>query len=257
MVAGVTLQVDGLRWREHLAAVAAATHGLVPVIKGNGYGFGLELLAAEASRLGVDTVAVGTPAEVAAVRAAYGGDIVICILADPGPAGRCPGRRSVGDHHGVPAGRPQTAGGRRPAERPGAGRGADLDAPARDHGRCLDRVGPLLSGLRFEGWTIHLPLPADGRYAEAELLSRVALAVRPGPLWLSHLPSEKTAALARQLGGASGDPAPVRLRLGTRIWLGAKTPGGLWRPCSTYIRYAGANGPATGSGWCPPTAGSW
>ena len=87
----------------------------------------------------------------------------------------------------------------------------------------LTGSAPLLSGLRFEGWTIHLPLLADGRYAEAELLARAALAVRPGPLWLSHLPSEETAALARQLGGASGDPAPVRLRLGTRLWLGAET----------------------------------
>jgi hypothetical protein len=87
----------------------------------------------------------------------------------------------------------------------------------------LDRVAPLLSGLRFEGWTIHLPLRADGRYAEAERLARAALAVAPAPLWLSHLPSEEAVALARQLGGASGDPAPVRLRLGTRLWLGAET----------------------------------
>ena len=81
-------------------------------------------------------------------------------------------------------------------------------------------VGPLLAGLRFEGWTIHLPLLAEGRYAEAERLARAALAVAPAPLWLSHLPAEETAALARQLGGATGDPTPVRLRLGTRLWLG-------------------------------------
>ena len=36
------------------------------------------------------------------------------------------------------------------------------------------------SGLRFEGWTIHLPLLADGRYAEAERLARAALAVSAG-----------------------------------------------------------------------------
>ena len=224
MAAGVTLQVDGPRWREHLATVAGATPGLVPVIKGNGYGFGLELLAAEASQLGVDTVAVGTPAEVAVVRAAYGGDIVIlhpwrtedpravALVDDPSvitTVSRLDDLKQLADVGPL--------GGRVLVE---------VLTSMRRHGITvddLDRVGPLLSGLRFEGWTIHLPLLADGRYAEAELLARVALAVRPGPLWLSHLPSEETAALARQLGGASGDPAPVRLRLGTRLWLGAET----------------------------------
>ena len=35
----LTLTVDGERWRTHLRAVADATPGLVPVAKGNGYGF--------------------------------------------------------------------------------------------------------------------------------------------------------------------------------------------------------------------------
>ena len=35
---GLTLTVDGPRWRSHLRAVADATPGLVPVVKGNGYG---------------------------------------------------------------------------------------------------------------------------------------------------------------------------------------------------------------------------
>ena len=37
----LTLYVDGPRWRERLRAVADASPGLVPVAKGNGYGFGL------------------------------------------------------------------------------------------------------------------------------------------------------------------------------------------------------------------------
>jgi hypothetical protein len=77
----------------------------------------------------------------------------------------------------------------------------------------------LLPGVRFEGWTIHLPLHADGRYAEAERLAHAALATAPGTLWFSHLPAEETAALARQLGGADADPVPVRQRVGTRLWL--------------------------------------
>ncbi len=91
------------------------------------------------------------------------------------------------------------------------------------HGLGPEDLRPAASALgavRFEGWTIHLPLLAEGRYAEAERLGRAALAAAPAPLWFSHLPPEETVALARQLGGADGEPVPVRLRVGTRLWLG-------------------------------------
>ena len=48
----LTLTVDGDRWRRHLRAVADRTPGLVPVAKGNGYGFGLGRLARKADWLG-------------------------------------------------------------------------------------------------------------------------------------------------------------------------------------------------------------
>ena len=56
----LTLTVDGDRWRAHLRDFAEATPGLVPVAKGNGYGFTLGRLARKAQWLGVDTLAVGT-----------------------------------------------------------------------------------------------------------------------------------------------------------------------------------------------------
>ena len=56
----LTLTVDGDRWRTHLRAVADAEPGLVPVAKGNGYGFTLGRLARKAAWLGVDTLALGT-----------------------------------------------------------------------------------------------------------------------------------------------------------------------------------------------------
>ena len=49
---GVTLRLDGPRWREHLRTVAGAAPGLVPVIKGNGYGYGLRRLAQESAAAG-------------------------------------------------------------------------------------------------------------------------------------------------------------------------------------------------------------
>ena len=63
-----TLHVDGPTWRTHLAEVSAAVPGLVPVAKGNGYGFGNARLAAEAGSLGAPVLAVGTARELADVR---------------------------------------------------------------------------------------------------------------------------------------------------------------------------------------------
>ena len=75
--------------------------------------------------------------------------------------------------------------------------------------------------MRFEGWSIHLPLRVEGRYAEAEALTRAAVAVIPGTLWLSHLPPDEASRLGR--GAAGAEPVAVRLRVGTRLWLGDET----------------------------------
>ena len=73
----LTLTVDGDRWRTHLRAVADAHPGLVPVAKGNGYGFTLGRLARKASWLGVDTVAVGTYDELPHLTSRFAGDLLV------------------------------------------------------------------------------------------------------------------------------------------------------------------------------------
>ncbi|MFP5282927.1 MAG: alanine racemase, partial [Actinomycetes bacterium] len=213
---GVTLRIDRDRWREHLRTVADAAPGVVPVAKGNGYGFGLARLAEEAARLGATALAVGMPGEVAAVREAFPGDVVILM---PFDADDPEAVRLLADPRVITTvtrlddlARVQAAG-------PEARVLVEVLTSMRRHGvppEDVPRLPGLVQGLRFEGWTLHLPLRADGRYAEAERLSRAALAACPGPLWFSHLPSAEALALSRQLGGASGQPAPVRLRLGTR-----------------------------------------
>ena len=218
-MSGVTLRLDGERWREHLRTVAGATPGIVPVIKGNGYGFGLRRLAEESRTLGADTVGVGIPSEVGVVREAFPGDVVILNPWDPSSE---LARELTRDSSVITT----------------VSRLQDLELLAarddrprvlvevltsmRRHGIPPDDLGQvtaLLAGVRFEGWTIHLPLHADGRYAEAERLGHAALVAAAGRLWFSHLPPEETVALARQLGGADADPVPVRQRVGTRLWL--------------------------------------
>jgi alanine racemase len=215
----VRLRLDAERWREHLGVVARATPGLVPVIKGNGYGFGRTRLAEEAARLGVDTVAVGVAKEVPRVRRHFDGDVVImqpwdatdphaqAYLTDPNvvtTVSRLADLETIADSDLEPRVL------------------VEVQTSMRRHGIRLDHLGavtPLLERVRFEGWSLHLPLRVEDRYAEAEALTRAAVAVIPGTLWLSHLSPEEASQLAASAGP---EPVGVRLRVGTRLWLGAE-----------------------------------
>src|SRR5680860_705101 len=73
----LSLYVDGDRWRTHMKSVASSHPGIVPVAKGNGYGFGIARLARKAAWLGVDTLAVGTYDEVAGAAARFDGSILV------------------------------------------------------------------------------------------------------------------------------------------------------------------------------------
>lgn len=212
---GLTLTIDLPRWRRHLDGVVAAGPQIVPVAKGNGYGFGLERLAQEAARLQVPALAVGIASEVAQVRDAFGGGIVVLT---PWRPDNDLAVELAGDERVITT----------------VSRAGDLAALAaadtsprvlvevltsmRRHG--LDpKALAVPDGVRLEGWTIHLPLLEDGRYEQARQLAEAALKARPAPLWLSHLTPDEARRLADDLG------ADVRLRMGTKLWLG--DPGAL------------------------------
>lgn len=201
----VRLLVEADRWRRHLHELRDTTPGLVPVAKGNGYGFGIDRLAVETASLGLGTIAVGTYDELPAVAGFSGTRLVLS-----------PWRPFVD----APLDDPQVV--------HTVSRLADLAALAarphrprvvvevltsmRRHGIGVDELGaaaPLLDGVRFEGWTVHLPLAGD-TVAEAVALSRRARAVAAGPVWVSHVPADRLA----DIGGQ------VRSRVGTALWLG-------------------------------------
>jgi len=210
-MSGVTLRLDTATWRAHLRAVADATPGLVPVIKGNGYGFGMARLASEAQLLGMDTLAVGLPSEVVAVRDAFDGDIVILN----------PWRQD--DQHATELARD-------PRIISTVSRLGDLEILANvgGHPRVLcealtsmHRHGINVSDLpgieamaeyvRIEGWSIHLPMAGD-TVAEAIRLAGACRSAHAAPLWLSHFPAQAVHQLP--------NPDAVRLRHGTQLWLG-------------------------------------
>lgn len=76
-----SLKVDATKFRGHLVSVmngyASAGADLVPVVKGNGYGFGRGALASEASRLGCNRIAIGTVWELGQALADFAGEILV------------------------------------------------------------------------------------------------------------------------------------------------------------------------------------
>lgn len=215
----LTLTVDGDRWRSHLRHVAETTPGLVPVVKGNGYGLTLRSLARRSGWLGVDTVAVGTYEELSEVAPRFDGSLLVLTPwrpfrpeVDPAVAARVV--HTVGRVEDVRA---------LAEQRPGARVVLELLTSMRRHGltrRGLWETADLLRetrSLRVEGVALHLPLARGSHLAEVRRLldDVVAAGLAPCPLWVSHLtPPEQ-----RALRGSHAD-FDLRPRVGTDLWLG-------------------------------------
>lgn len=210
----LTLQLKSSEWREHLARTAADVPGLVPVAKGNGYGFGLERLAREAVDLPVDCMAVGTLPEVAGVRdGGWGGDVV--VLTPWCAADGVAGLDDPGLILTVARGEDLTA---LRAARPKSRVILELLTSMRRHGLGLAELNAAfadLGELRHEGWTIHLPIAHQNAFEEARILAAAAQEVAPSLLWLSHLPMADLKVLDALHNGQT------RYRMGTGLWLGA------------------------------------
>jgi hypothetical protein len=217
----LVLHIDGSRWRRHLSATVAAYPGVVPVVKGNGYGFGAARLLAECARLagsaGVSTVAVGTYLEVPEALADVPTDVLVMepyrpaihgglgYLADPAVIHTV---TSSGDLHSLVGltGSPRVVlEGLTSMNRhgmPPAGLRALLADPA---GACV------------VGVTLHLPL-GTGHLAEVQTWVGALPDVRSW--FVSHVSVDELAELRRANPGIDLKP-----RVGTALWLG--DPGAL------------------------------
>ncbi len=210
------LYVDGARWDAHLKSVLESHPGLVPVAKGNGYGFGVDRLGGKASRLGVDTMAVGTYDEVAAASGEFDGSIQVLSPWRPF-------EDAVYDEHVVHT----------------LGRLADLrDLAARDdrprvvlelmtsmrrHGFTARELRAAVRGISgagrvaVEGVALHLPISRGSHLAEMRrlLTDVVASGVGTPRVYVSHLTDEELATLR-----TSYPDYEFRPRIGTALWLG-------------------------------------
>jgi alanine racemase len=204
------LEVDASPWRDHLKSYVGTHTGVVPVAKGNGYGFGTTVLASEAAALGVPALAVGTYDELPAA-AAFPGETLVLSPWRPGTAvtsrpvihtvSRLRDLRDLASEHD----QPDVV--------------VEVLTSMRRHGIAageIAEVAKLLDKVRFRGWALHLPLTGD-RLSEARRLTGSLLAAARGPLWVSHLDSRDAEALSGEFS------SEVHLRVGTALWLGARS----------------------------------
>ena len=208
------LTVAGDRWRTHLRSVVDATPGLVPVAKGNGYGLTLGRLARRAGWLGVDTLAVGTYAELPEVADRFDGSLVVLspwrpYVADLEPA---LARRVI---HTVSRYADLVELLRR---QPGARVVLERMTSMRRHGMSAQELweaAPLAHRrARLEGVTIHLPMTGHNLDEASRLMDDV-VGAEATTVWVSHLTQPEL----RRLQASYAD-LTLRPRVGTGLWLG-------------------------------------
>ena len=287
-----SVMIDGQRWRDHQRAVIDAVQRAsgsppVPVIKGNGYGLGADVLGAEAMRWDADTIAVGTIFDVDEVAAGTRGDIVVLEPFQPADPVSADAWWQLGEK--LHAGRViRTVASidalRVLAPGPGSVR-VILEAHTSMH-RFGFSESELLAALAdpeireamergrvlIEGLAIHMPLaqPADdvpppgvrdGSAKAREVMRWAGLwqtetEVWQGhnapvnTIWVSHLDDDELTVVRASLGEAT-----LRLRTGTRLWLGdraALQPTGTVLavhplPTGTHVGYRQRTGPKGGT----------
>ncbi len=215
----LTLYVDGDRWRDHLTGVVEREPGLVPVAKGNGYGFGLARLARRATWLERELVAVGTYAEVSEVEKRFPGSVLVLSPWRPTVAAPLTDRmvHTVGRIEDL---RDLQARGTSEGVRPRIV--LELLTSMLRHGFTpagLREAAASTGGCTVEGVALHLPL-GEHQLPEVERLMTevVAAGLSTRTVFVSHL----SAAELAQLRAAWPDYM-FRPRVGTGLWLGDRS----------------------------------
>jgi alanine racemase len=200
--------------------------GLVPVAKGNGYGFGLRRLARKAQWLGVDTLAVGTYEEIAEVESRFEGDILVLtpwrpfnpLPDDPRvihTVGRIEDLTALMEHGTSSGVRPRIV-----LERLTSMKRHGFTATGlREAGRAVASG----VGVQVEGVALHLPLAKTSHLSEVERSMNDVVAAgldkldHPGrhTVWVSHLTEVELALLEQKYPDFRFRP-----RVGTALWLG-------------------------------------
>ena len=206
----VRLTVPQAVWRQHVTTTAEAYGpALVPVIKGNGYGFGRPQLHRLAAELvgPLTSVCVGNVHELADVPANVRPIVLTPTLVPP--TGEDAAVLTVGNTDHVEALR---------------GCHGDvmvkLASSMRRFGATIDELPTLMRavenlGLGVAGYALHLPLAGSDEDRVAEIAAWLPHLSFEHPLWISHLQPATMRALQAKYA-----PRSFKVRVGTALWHG-------------------------------------
>ena len=217
------LFVDQRGWHAHLDTFAADVPGLIPVIKGNGYGFGRDRLIAETVRMNLPQIAVGIYPEAVEWSDSFAGDVVVMTPWRPYFRGRAveAALRDPQVIHTVSrladiAALAEAAGG--PVRVVIEG-----ETSLARHG--FDRhevaaVAAAAAAVKVEGFGIHLPLmPTNLAEADRWAGQLLASQLETTTFYVSHLTPAELAELRERR-----PELDIRARIGTALWLGTPAP---------------------------------
>ena len=201
------LTVDRATWREHVDRVAGHAPGLVPVVKGNGYGFGRAALAEIAMTMS-DVVAVGTVHELDDLPARTRTVVLTPTLRAPNDTLPI---LTVGSPAHVQAldGWP--------------GRVlVKLATSTQRYGTTCEELGALTAavrraGLEIVGFSVHPPVAGTDDEHLDEIARWLQLLDPQDEVWVSHVSTDAYEALRD-----GWVDRRFRIRLGTALWHGDK-----------------------------------
>lgn len=226
----LTLAVDGERWRQHLLDTVRANPGIVPVAKGNGYGFTIARLArraqwlddhAESTGSRIDMLAVGTYDEVEHAASRFAGDLL--VLTPWRPFGATLDLDTTLERRVVhTVSRLEDLTGLAEGDR-GARFVLEHVTSMLRHGmgrRDLERATGVLAELGLHGLAgvaLHLPLNVTSHLGEVTRLINdvVASGLPTRTVLVSHLTRDELADLRTRYPDFT-----IRPRVGTELWLG-------------------------------------
>lgn len=207
----LTLTVDSAAWNRRVDAMAARIEGIIPVVKGNGYGFGREWLAERAALL-APMMAVGTVYEVDSVPSNYSALVLTPALSVPDGL-RDNAILTVGSSTHAEAA--ATVSGQRHVV-------VKIRSTMNRYGVDADSIDDLISlcrrkGLVVVGVSIHPPLHGSNADHRHEIESLIGSIDPSLPIYVSHL-DENEYDIVR----ANHPERTWNLRVGTSLWHGDK-----------------------------------
>lgn len=207
------LVVDRSAWIAHIDAVSRDLSGVVPVVKGNGYGFGRQTLISEAARFATE-VAVGTVYELGDVPSSM--TPIVLTPVDDGFDGslRPDAIYTVGAVHHVVTLRRLGHGGRVLLK---------LRSRMQRYGASPDSLDELRAscveaGLTIHGWSIHPPLMSATSDHIQDVVSWANDLDDDFPMYVSHVGKNELDELRGRFTRHE-----FRARSGTALWLGDKS----------------------------------